>query len=87
MPGAVRVTVDAAGGVIVGNLAPTVFVNGVPIGVKGATVQGHGKNEHRAPVMVGASGTVLANGIPVSRAGDAATCGHTASGSADVIVG
>jgi len=37
--------------------------------------------------MVGGSGTVFANGIPVSRAGDAASCGHPASGSGDVIAG
>jgi len=87
MPGASRVGVDSAGGVITGNLAPTVFVNGAPIVVKGAGVAGHGVGAHAGPVMVGASATVFANGIPVCRAGDAANCTHTASGSADVLVG
>jgi uncharacterized Zn-binding protein involved in type VI secretion len=36
--------------------------------------------------MVGASNNVFANGIGVCRAGDAASCGHPASGSSDVFV-
>jgi uncharacterized Zn-binding protein involved in type VI secretion len=87
MPGASRVGVDTAGGVINGNLAPTVLVNGSPIVVKGAGVAGHGVGAHAGPVMVGASGTVLANGIPVCRAGDAASCTHQATGSPNVLVG
>jgi uncharacterized Zn-binding protein involved in type VI secretion len=42
---------------------------------------------HLSPVMVGSSGTVFASGIAVSRAGDAASCGHTATGSGDVFAG
>lgn len=86
MPGISRVGVDAAGGTIVGNLAPTVFVNGAPIVVKGAAVTPHPVNPPHStdPVMVGCSATVFANGIAVVRAGDAASCGHTASGSSDV---
>ena len=87
MPGVSRVGVDAAGSTIVGNLAPTVFVNGSPIAVKGAAVDGHGLGSHRNPVMDGASGTVKANGIPVCRAGDPASCGHAASGSGNVNAG
>lgn len=88
MPGISRVGVDAAGGTIVGNLAPTVFVNGAPIVVKGANVVPHGLPPHSPqPVMVGCSSTVFANGIPVVRAGDAASCGHAASGSGDVFAG
>ena len=87
MPGIARVGVDAAGGTIVGNLAPTVFVNGSPIAVQGAAVAPHGRSPHNAAVMVGASGTVKANGIPVCRAGDAASCGDTASGSGTVNAG
>ena len=86
MPGASRVGVDAAGGTIVGNLAPTVKVNNVPVAVKGAAVSGHGRGSHRGPVMAGASGNVFANNIPICRAGDAASCGHPASGSGDVVV-
>ena len=86
MPGASRVGKDVAGGTIVGNLAPTVLVNNSPVAVKGAAVAGHGRRAHSGPVMVGASGNVLANNIPVCRAGDSASCGHPASGSGDVIV-
>lgn len=87
MPGISRVGVDAAGGTITGNLAPTVFVNGSPIAVKGAAVAGHGPSPHASPTMSGSSSTVYANGIQVCRAGDAATCGHAASGSGDVNAG
>ncbi len=87
MPGVSRVGSDAAGGTIVGSLAPTVFVDGSPIAVKGAAVAGHGNGPHAGPVMSGASGTVFANGIAVVRAGDSATCGHAASGSGDVFAG
>lgn len=87
MPGVARVGVDSAGGVISGNLAPTVRVNGAPIAVKGADVTGHGTGAHAGPVMVGASGTVFANGIAVCRAGDAASCGDQASGSGNVMAG
>lgn len=88
MPGISRVGVDAAGGTIIGNLAPTVFVNGAPIAVKGAEVASHGPAPHSPkPVMVGCSSTVFANGIPVVRAGDSASCGHAATGSGDVFAG
>ena len=43
MPGVSRVNADSAGSTIVGNLAPTVFVNGNPIAVKGAAIKPHGK--------------------------------------------
>jgi uncharacterized Zn-binding protein involved in type VI secretion len=87
MPGVARVTVDAAGATIIGNLAPTVFVNGVPIAVLGAAVTGHGLPPHASPVMATASSTVRANGIPVGRQGDTASCGHPATGSGDVFAG
>lgn len=88
MPGVSRVGTDSAGGTIVGNLAPTVFVNGSPVVVRGAVVVGHGDPPHSPmPVMVGCSGTVFACGIPVVRQGDAASCGHPASGSGNVFAG
>lgn len=87
MPGVARVNVDVAGGLITGNLAPTVFVNGSPIAVFGAQVQGHGGGPHSAPTMNEASSTVFANGIPVCRAGDAATCGDQTTGSENVNAG
>jgi uncharacterized Zn-binding protein involved in type VI secretion len=87
MAGVSRVGVDNAGGTIVGNLAPTVKVNGSPVAVQGAQVSGHGRGSHSNPVMQGHSGTVKANGIPICRAGDPASCGHPATGSGDVKAG
>lgn len=87
MSGASRVGVDAAGGTIVGNLAPTVFVNGAPIAVNGAAVKYHDLAPHDSPVMVAGSNRVYAHGILVVHAGDAATCGHAASGSSNVFTG
>jgi uncharacterized Zn-binding protein involved in type VI secretion len=84
MPGVSRVGVDVAGGKIVGDLAPTVFVNNAPISVKGAAIEGHGRSPHSSPVMDKSSATVYANNILISREGDAATCGHVATGSGDV---
>jgi uncharacterized Zn-binding protein involved in type VI secretion len=87
MPGVSRVNQDLAGGIITGNLASTVFVNGQPIAVQGAAVASHGVAPHAAPTMSGHSGTVKANGIFICRAGDAATCGHAAGGSSNVFAG
>lgn len=80
MPGVSRSGVDQAGGTISGVLVPNVLVNGAPIAVAGAKVDPHGL--HVAQVMVGASATVKAGGIPICRTGDASSCGHTASGGA-----
>lgn len=77
--GAARVDIDVAGGVIIGILAPTVFVNGTNISVIGDPVAGHGLPPHDAPVMVTGSSTVFANGIPVCRLGDVASCGDAVS--------
>lgn len=89
MPGVSRVGVDTAGATIVGVLAPTVCVNGSNIVCQGAAVTPHlpGPPHSTSPVMVGASGTVYAGGIAVCRQGDAASCGHTATGSGDVFAG
>ena len=87
MSGVSRVGLDAAGGIIIGNLAPTVKVDNQPVAVKGAIIAPHGPSPHDVAVMVGASSTVFANNIPVCRAGDAASCGDVASGSGDVNAG
>jgi uncharacterized Zn-binding protein involved in type VI secretion len=84
MPGIARVGVDAAGGTLLAGGNGNVYVNGALIEVQGGPVQGHGIGPHASPTMVGASGTVYANGIAVCRSGDAASCGHIASGSGDV---
>ena len=87
MPGVSRVGVDIAGGIIYGILAPTVFVDGSPIVVQGAEVTPHPAGPPHSPtppVMAQHSSTVYANGIPVCRQGDQASCGHPATGSGDV---
>jgi uncharacterized Zn-binding protein involved in type VI secretion len=84
MPGIARVNQDSAGGLITGNLAPTVFVNGQPIAVKGANVASHGLGGHSNATMLEASTKVFANGIEVCRAGDKASCGDAATGSSNV---
>lgn len=87
MPGISRVGVDRAGGLVTGNLAPTVFVNGSPIVVIGAEVQPHGRGTHGGPTMAEGSVDVFANGIGICRTGDLATCGHAISGSDNVLTG
>lgn len=84
MPGVARIDQDTAGGTIVGVLVPSVLVNGTPVAVVGAEVAPHGIGLHAAPFMAEGSGTVTAGGIAVCRAGDAANCGHLATGSGDV---
>ena len=84
MPGVSRVGVDTAGGIITGPGEPTVLVNGSPVSVIGDSVAPHGLPPHDSAVMVGGSNTVFAGGIGVVRAGDASSCGHTATGSSNV---
>lgn len=87
MAGASRVGVDTAGGIIVGDLVPSVRVNGFSIACSGASIASHGVGVHSSPKMASKSATVFAGGIGVCRSGDAASCGHTASGSPDVNAG
>ena len=87
MPGISRVGVDSAGGIITGGGQSSVYANGALVAVLGDAVAPHGVSPHDSAVMVEASSTVDAEGIPVCRAGDAASCGHTASGSGNVFAG
>jgi uncharacterized Zn-binding protein involved in type VI secretion len=87
MPGASRVGVDSAGGIITGPGIASVIVNGSPISVIGDSVTPHITGPHLSAKMVGGSSSVFAGGVGVVRAGDAASCGDTASGSSDVICG
>lgn len=87
MPGVARVNADSAGGLISGHQCTTVFANGNNLAVKGDSVVSHGLGVHIAPVMIGASATVYAQGKQVCRAGDSASCGHAASGSSTVFAG
>lgn len=87
MPGVARVGQDTAGGVLLNGGNSTVFVNGSPGAVLGTQVSGHGDAPHSGPSMITASSTVFFNGIPVCRQGDAASCGHTSTGSGNVSAG
>lgn len=82
MPLISLVGVDQAGGVITGPGKPNWTWNGSPISVLGDAVAGHGPGPHGGPTMVEGSGWMTIDGIPVVHAGDAASCGHPATGSA-----
>lgn len=86
MAGVARQNVDSAGGTIIEG-SSDVFVNGSGVVFLGASVQSHGDGQHAAATMAEGSSTVFVNGIQVVRAGDQATCGHSASGSSDVNCG
>ena len=75
------VGVDSAGALITGQMQSRRFSNGSPWSVVGDSVTPHGGGLHGAPVMAEGSGRHFVDGIAVCRAGDAANCGHTASGS------
>lgn len=67
---------DVAGGLILGTLSPTVFINGTPATVVGDRITPHGRGKHDRPFMVTGSPNVFSNNIPMCRDGDAANCGH-----------
>jgi len=86
MPGAARKGADSAGGTIISG-SSDVFINGQPAARVGDKVAPHSRRgSHRRAVLVKGSPDVFVNGIPLVREGDAASCGHPASGSADVLV-
>ena len=87
MPGITRVGQDVAGGTIINGANGSVFANGALIAVRGSGVVSHGSPPHSAAIMVGSSGTVFAQSIPVCRQGDSASCGHVATGSGTVFAG
>ena len=84
MPGVALVGVDAAGGTITGQLQSRVFVSGAAIAVVGDPVAPHGPPTppHQSATMAAGSARVFIDAIPICRAGDAATCGHAATGQA-----
>ena len=77
MPAVTRVSANSASGTITGPGAPTVFCEGNKVSLLNDKVAPHGKPPHSSATIVGASGTVFANGKPVVRAGDPANCGHS----------
>ena len=80
-----RVNVDTAGGVILGGGNSTVYANGSLVSVDQDRVQGHGTGTHSNPVMI-ASSTVFIGGKMVCKAGNKATCGHSAVSSSNVFI-
>ena len=87
MPGIARVGRDTAGGLIAGGGNDKVLVEGFPAAVIGDAVVGHGPGPHGGPVMAFGSTRVRANGKPICRAGDAASCGDVATGSSKASAG
>jgi uncharacterized Zn-binding protein involved in type VI secretion len=87
MPALTRVNANQAGAVIVGPGSATVFCEGNKVSLVGDLVAGHGKSPHAAPKIVGTSSTVFATGKTVTRAGDAASCGHAANGASTTFAG
>ena len=85
MPGISRNN-DTADGDLIPSQA-TVFANGELVIVDGDDVEGHGSGEHAGPTITAGSKNVFIGGIAVVNAGDLATCGDAATGSANVNVG
>lgn len=75
------VGVDSAGGRITGPGASNWTWNGSPISLQGDNVAPHGDSPHRSAKIAQGSPWMTINGIPVTRQGSPATCGHTATGS------
>ena len=76
-------------GSIDGACATTVLINGEPAAIVGATISPHrpGSDHNSATIVVG-SDTILCEGQPLARVGDALTCGHSIlTGSDDVEAG
>lgn len=72
---------DTAGGMIVGPGNPNWTWNGKPISLVGDAILPHGSGPHAGPKIVEGSPWMTINGIAVTRAGSAASCGHAATGS------
>ena len=89
MPGIARVGVDSAGGIITGGGQSTVYCNGALVAVLGDAVAPHGPSACTTRRGHGGGlGLRLRRGaFAVCRAGDAASCGHVASGSGNVNAG
>jgi len=86
MPGISRNN-DTSGGDLIPSRA-TVFANGELVIVDNDGVAGHGVPPHIPQNIIAGSNNVFIGGIAVCNAGDGNTvCGHTATGSSDVIVG
>lgn len=82
MPGVALVGTDTAGGTITGQLQSRVFDRGRPVAVVGDAVAPHPPPPppHQSATMAEGSSRVFIDGIAICRSGDAATCGHAATG-------
>lgn len=87
MPAVARVGIDRSGNIIIGALAPTVFVNGAPIAVQSAPIASYGDDCKSAPLTGAGSGVVLAEGKQVVRAGDLDICGTPITSGSNVNAG
>ena len=86
MPGICRDS-DTSGGDLIPTQS-TVFANGSLVIVHNDGVAGHGVLPHIPQNIIAGSNNVFIGGVAVCNAGDGNTvCGHTATGSSDVIVG
>ena len=86
MPGICRDS-DTSGGDLIPTQS-TVFANGSLVIVHNDGVAGHGVPPHTPQNIIAGSNNVFIGGVAVCNAGDGNTlCGHTATGSSDVIVG
>jgi len=65
------------GGNVLFSPQSSVFVNGKPLVVTGATSTGHGEGLHNtgSHIIIGTS-NIFVNGVRAARTGDFATCGH-----------
>ena len=73
---------DTAGGTQLGGGQSFFTVEGAPVVLQGDPVAGHDPmvGPHVAPSMAQGSSWMTLNGVPVVRAGHAASCGHTSTG-------
>ena len=85
MPGATRKTVDSAGAELI-SASDNVLTNNRGQVRVGDEVKGHGIGSHGSPKMAEGSKNVFVNNIAACKAGDAATCGHKATGSTNVFI-
>lgn len=84
---ATRSGIDSAGGGTITSAGQGfVKIGGELWIVVGDPVASHGTGGHASATMAAGSSFVSINGVPVCRLGDAATCGHTATGSGFVDV-
>ena len=77
---------SAGGGIITSAVQAFVSIDGRRWIVVGDPVAAHGSGSHNSATMAAGAGFVSIDGVPVCRLGDAATCGHTATGSGFVDV-